>query len=94
MEYALIIVVVAGALLAMQIFMKRGMENRLRQASDDIGKQFSANKTEYSRTINRNYETVEETYDTGETKVSTGEGGVGKAESTTISRTENVGAWN
>ncbi len=93
MEYALIIVVVAGALLAMQIFMKRGMENRLRNAADDIGKQFSVNNTGYTRTTNRNYATVEETFDTGETKVSTGQNAVGREEVSTIKRTENVGAW-
>ncbi len=40
-EYAILIAVVVGALLAMQIYMKRGVQGKLRSATDDIGEQFS-----------------------------------------------------
>ncbi len=42
LEYALIIAVVVGALLAMQVYMRRGMQGKLREATDDIGGQYSA----------------------------------------------------
>ncbi|MDD4938679.1 MAG: hypothetical protein PHI60_00760 [Candidatus Omnitrophica bacterium] len=42
LEYALIIAVVVGALLAMQIYFKRGVQGKLREATDDIGGQYSA----------------------------------------------------
>ena len=41
LEYAVIIACVAGALLAMKIYIKRGIQGRLRQASDDIGEQYA-----------------------------------------------------
>ncbi len=42
LEYALIIAVVVGALLAMQVYFKRGVQGKLREATDDIGGQYSA----------------------------------------------------
>ena len=38
-EYAVLIAVVAGALLAMQIYMKRGAMGKLRSSTDQIGDQ-------------------------------------------------------
>ncbi|MDP2905737.1 MAG: hypothetical protein Q8O22_05490 [Candidatus Omnitrophota bacterium] len=45
LEYAVIIAVVVAGLVAMQVYIKRGMQGRLRQASDDIGEQFSPGHT-------------------------------------------------
>lgn len=45
LEYAVIIAVIVGALIAMQVYIKRGVQGRLRQAADDIGEQFSAGYT-------------------------------------------------
>jgi hypothetical protein len=42
LEYALIIAVVVGALLAMQVYFRRGVQGKLREATDDIGGQYSA----------------------------------------------------
>ena len=42
LEYALIIAVIVGALLAMQVYFKRGVQGKLREATDDIGGQYSA----------------------------------------------------
>ncbi|MFA5118831.1 MAG: hypothetical protein WC695_08290 [Candidatus Omnitrophota bacterium] len=47
LEYAVIIAVVVGALIAMQIYVKRGLQGRLRQATDDVGDQFSPGNTNY-----------------------------------------------
>ncbi len=41
LEYAVLIVLVAAALLTIQIYLKRGIQGRLRSAADDIGEQFS-----------------------------------------------------
>lgn len=41
LEYGVIIAVIVGALIAMQVYLKRGVQGRLKQAADDIGGQFS-----------------------------------------------------
>jgi len=41
LEYAVLIIIVIGALLSIQNYIKRGVQGRLRQASDDIGDQYS-----------------------------------------------------
>ena len=41
LEYAVLIIIVIGALLSIQVYIKRGIQGRLRGASDDIGEQYS-----------------------------------------------------
>jgi len=41
LEYAVLIVVIIGALLTIQTYIKRGVQGRMKQATDDIGDQFS-----------------------------------------------------
>ena len=50
LEYALIIAVVVGALLAMQFYMNRGVQGKLRAAADEVGPQYSAGNTTYKYT--------------------------------------------
>ncbi len=45
LEYAMVIVCVAGALIAMQIYVKRSIQGRLRGAADEVGEQYSAKST-------------------------------------------------
>jgi hypothetical protein len=45
LEYAIVIVVVVGALIAMQWYMKGGYQGKLRAASDDMGEQFAPTRT-------------------------------------------------
>jgi Flp pilus assembly pilin Flp len=45
LEYAVVLAVVAGALLAMQIYVKRGIQGRLRSSTDTVGEQYSAGRT-------------------------------------------------
>ncbi|MFA6217555.1 MAG: hypothetical protein WDL87_07925 [Candidatus Omnitrophota bacterium] len=52
LEYAVIIAVVVGALIAMQVYVKRGLQGRLRQATDDVGDQFSPGNTNYHYVTN------------------------------------------
>ena len=64
LEYAILIIIIIGALLSIQFYIKRGLQGRLRQASDDIGDQYSPGNTN----VTRNTTTVSnstETYITG-----------------------------
>ena len=45
LEYAVLIIIIIGALLSIQIYIKRGVQGRLKQATDDIGDQFSPGNT-------------------------------------------------
>lgn len=45
LEYGVVIAVIVAALVAMQVYIKRGVQGRLRQASDDVGEQFSPGYT-------------------------------------------------
>ncbi|MFH1191180.1 MAG: hypothetical protein V1670_03180 [Candidatus Omnitrophota bacterium] len=61
LEYALIIAVVVAGLFAMQIYMKRGIEGKLRTSSDDIGAQFEAGRSTVYTASNHTGVTVERT---------------------------------
>ena len=41
-EYALVIIVAIAALLAINAYMKKGMQGRLKESTDQIGRQFNA----------------------------------------------------
>ena len=45
LEYAILIIIVIGALVSIQMYIKRGVQGRLKQATDDIGDQFSPGNT-------------------------------------------------
>lgn len=45
LEYAIIIAVVVAALIAMQVYIKRGLQGKLKQSSDEIGEQYSPGYT-------------------------------------------------
>ena len=65
LEYAVLIIVICGALLTIQVYIKRGVQGRLRSAADDIGDQYSdGNTNEIKRTV-RNSST-EETFNAGQ----------------------------
>lgn len=44
-EYTILIIIVIGALLSIQVYIKRGIQGRLRSAADDIGDQYSDGNT-------------------------------------------------
>lgn len=54
LEYVTLVVVVIAALLAMQLYMKRGVQGKLRSSADDIGEQFSPTGYNGSFNINQN----------------------------------------
>lgn len=41
LEYAILVIIIIGALLSIQVYIKRGIQGRLKGAADDIGDQFS-----------------------------------------------------
>jgi cytoskeletal protein RodZ len=41
LEYAILVIIIIGALLSIQVYIKRGVQGRLKSAADDIGDQFS-----------------------------------------------------
>jgi len=45
LEYAILIIIIVGALLSIQVYIKRGVQGRLKSAADDIGDQFSPGNT-------------------------------------------------
>ena len=64
LEYAVLIVVIIGALLTLQVYIKRGVQGRLKSAADDIGDQYSDGNTNEIKTTNRSSNT-EETFNAG-----------------------------
>jgi uncharacterized protein (UPF0333 family) len=83
LEYAIIITVVIGALLAMQIYFKRGLQGKLKESSDNIGQQYSAGLTTSSYTTTVNTSSTEATTPTSGTSSTI-------TSSTQISGSENI----
>jgi len=56
LEYVILTGFVVAALIAMGIYMKRGFQGRLRESTDQIGGQYSAEHTasQYTTTVNLN----------------------------------------
>ena len=50
-EYAVVVAVIIAALLAMQIYMKRGTMGKLREATDQIGEQFDPKSAAWNATL-------------------------------------------
>jgi len=50
LEYAVLIMIIIGALLSIQFYIKRGLQGRLKSATDDIGDQFSPGNTNAMQT--------------------------------------------
>jgi Flp pilus assembly pilin Flp len=51
LEYAVLIVIIIAALLAMNQYIKRGLQGRLKSSTDDIGDQFSPGNTNYNKRV-------------------------------------------
>tara|TARA_B100000745_G_C19991638_1_gene336272 strand:+ start:167 stop:502 length:336 start_codon:yes stop_codon:yes gene_type:complete len=59
LEYAILIIIIIGALLSIQVYIKRGIQGRLKSATDDIGDQFDPGNTKSNFTMTRSSETLE-----------------------------------
>lgn len=51
LEYAVLIIIIIGALLSLQTYIKRGIQGRLKSATDDIGDQFSGGNTNVQKAV-------------------------------------------
>jgi len=54
LEYVILVGFVVAALIAMGVYMKRGFQGRLRESTDQIGQQFSADHTSSNFTTTTN----------------------------------------
>ena len=52
LEYVILIIIILGALLSIQVYIKRGIQGRLKSATDDIGDQFKPGGTNVVRWVN------------------------------------------
>lgn len=59
LEYAVLIVVIIAALVAMQVYLKRGIQGRMRESADQIGEQFSPGATVSNRVTTSTASTYE-----------------------------------
>ena len=64
LEYAILIIIIIGALLSIQVYIKRGIQGRLKGAADDIGDQFSPGNTNVVQTMGT-WSRTNETFRTG-----------------------------
>jgi hypothetical protein len=84
LEYAILVIIIIGALLTIQVYIKRGIQGRLKGAADDIGDQFSPGNTKVIRV-----ETVDSV--TNETfKAGISKSALTTAEVTDITGTSNI----
>ena len=66
LEYAILIIIIIGALLSIQVYIKRGIQGRLKDATDDIGDQYSPGNTNIIKTMTTSSET-KDTFKSGVT---------------------------
>jgi cytoskeletal protein RodZ len=66
LEYAVLIIIVIGALLSIQVYIKRGIQGRLKSASDDIGDQYSVGNTNLKK-VTRTSSNTRDTFVAGVT---------------------------
>lgn len=72
LEYAVLVGVVVAGLLAMQVYLKRGYQGKMKESADSMGDQFSPGQTtaHYNTTsITRSQETVNGTANTTVTQI-------------------------
>lgn len=48
LEYSVLLAIIVGAIVVMQIYIKRGVQGRFREATDDVGEQFDPGHQVYS----------------------------------------------
>jgi Flp pilus assembly pilin Flp len=62
LEYALVIAVIVAALVAMQTYIKRGVQGKLKANTDEVGEQFSAGASTYDYTTTSKAQSSETVY--------------------------------
>ena len=85
LEFAILIAVIVAALLAMQVYLKRGYQGKMKESADSIGSQFSPGQTTGNYTTHsftNSSETVDSLAGTTRTHI--------RAQNTTRNVTENL----
>lgn len=59
LEYTIVIAVIVAALIAMQTYIKRGIQGKMKASTDDIGEQYSPQNTNGSTTTSLNATSTE-----------------------------------
>ena len=59
LEYAILIIIIIRPLLSIQVYIKRGVQGRLKSATDDIGEQFSPGNTNVIKKMTTSSKTAE-----------------------------------
>ena len=72
METGVLILVIVGALIAMQVYLKRGIQGRLRSGVDSIGEQYDPQATSSNFTINHTSNATTTTNTTTQEKIVSG----------------------
>lgn len=72
LEYAILIGVIVAGLVAMQVYLKRGYQGKLRESADSMGDQFSPGQTTYKTSTSSHTVSTEQVKD-GSTKTDIGE---------------------
>ncbi|MFA5092494.1 MAG: hypothetical protein WC543_00920 [Candidatus Omnitrophota bacterium] len=67
LEYVILIGFVVAALIAMGVYMKRGVQGKIRDSSDQIGEQYEAGKTTSKYTITTDLDQTETVSGSGKT---------------------------
>lgn len=93
LEYALVIAAVVGALLAINVYMKKGVQGRLKASTDQIGKQFDPSGT-YNSTWNSQTSGNTTTAESREKNTGTTTSNVTTAEAITKAETETWSSTN
>ena len=59
LEYAILIIIVIGALISIQVYIKRGLQGGLKSSADQMGDQFSVGNTNVIKKVRTNSTTSE-----------------------------------
>lgn len=59
LEYAILIGVVVAGIMAMQVYLKRGLQGRIKSSADTMGEQFSPGHTQSTFTTHSNTASIE-----------------------------------
>ena len=84
LELAIVIIIVIAALLSIQVYIKRGVQGRLRSAADDVGDQYSAGNTNVRKVVTVTSNTQETQNGGTQSTV------MNEPEVTTTNRTQNI----
>ncbi len=89
LEYAFVVAVIVGALIAMQIYIKRSMEGKMKSTSDEIGEGYSAHSSKYVNTTNSESDS-HETISPGDNKDDVAKSGVVETSASSMSKSKTT----